>query len=403
MSDDNNITLLKALQGAVYSPLESNYGIGAQTIASSLPALQNPYDSPLKNLGTTVGSGLFAGLLTGMARRDAAQENQRLIPLTSQIMAAETPEERMSLAAGEPRVMSLVQALGMQDYESDQKARDARRQKEIEYEYAPKIETAKFKAKAPLERNQAIDNKLIDSGFEQGLALDPEKNKFIPLKNLGLQNPQEFEREQLVADKIAEDNALRGLDSPNAPDYKMLQDKIATERQLETDFQNRAKTLKYKEQGLKALEQAYNDTEGTSDFELIRRAAQMVEPGLAVRRDDEQSLENAASALGMASAKLENAFYGKSKLEAGVREGMLRIAQRSYDSELADYNLNRESFLNRAKEYNLNEKSIVPYDAARPFAELYPELNQKIGIAGTQAAPPQSAALAELKRRGLVP
>jgi len=173
-----------------------------------------------------------------------------------------------------------------------------------------------------------------------------------------------------------------GAVNPNSPAYKLKQDevkqaneKFSNERSLANDFMKVSENFRYKDEGLKALTKAYMDTSGTSDYEIIRRGAQMVEPGLSVKLDDQQSLEGAASALGMSVAAVKAALSGETKLSPEVRNGIMRIAQRSYDASLVDYNTLRDTFLERARAANLAENAVVPFGAAKPFAEVYPNLN----------------------------
>ena len=113
----------------------------------------------------------------------------------------------------------------------------------------------------------------------------------------------------------------------------------ATQRELDQttklakDFNNSKIVQNYvlSDVGFRALSSAIKDTSGASDFEIIRRAAQAVEPGLAVRKDDQDSIEGAASALGMTSAFLNNLILGESRLDDKTRNGLMRIAKRSYD------------------------------------------------------------------------
>jgi hypothetical protein len=161
---------------------------------------------------------------------------------------------------------------------------------------------------------------------------------------------------------------------PGSPLYEKNKDQTTLERQLANDFYTKAQDFKYKEQGIKALSQAYLDTSGTSDFELIRRGSQMVEPGLAVRRDDEDSIRGAASILGVSFQTVKNAITGETRLPPDVRAGIMRIAKRSYDASLGDYNTIRQSYLDRASAAGVDPLAVVPFDAGRPFEDLYPDL-----------------------------
>jgi len=175
---------------------------------------------------------------------------------------------------------------------------------------------------------------------------------------------------------------LKGLENPDSPEYKIKQDQFKAdhdqaglERQLANDFSSRAADFKYKEQGLKALTEAYLDPAGTSDYELIRRGAQAVEPGLAVRLDDEASLKGAASIFGMTSESIKAAITGESKLSPDVRAGIMRIAKRSYNASLDDYNTIRDSYIKRAEKSKLDPTLVVPFQAGKSFEQLYPNLN----------------------------
>lgn len=172
---------------------------------------------------------------------------------------------------------------------------------------------------------------------------------------------------------------------PGTPQFEAAQkrtkESFDNERTLNNDF-TKDKTVqdfKYKEQGLKALSEAYKDISGTSDFELIRRGAQMVEPGLAVRADDQQSIIGAASALGMSVAAVKAAIEGNTKLDPKVRSGIMRIAQRAYNSTLDDYNTVRNNYVTRAADNMLNPAKVVPYGEGKAFEDLYPELSKQIG------------------------
>lgn len=170
------------------------------------------------------------------------------------------------------------------------------------------------------------------------------------------------------------------IESPDSPAYKVRKDQTEIQNQLADRFAKAAATFKYKEQGLRALVEAYADPAGTSDFEIIRRGAQAVEPGLAVRVDDERSLQGAASALGMTTQFIKSVISGDTKLSPEVRAGIMRIAKRAYESELPDYNTIRESYLERAKKAGVDETAVVPFGAGQPFDKLYGNLDISIGL-----------------------
>lgn len=236
---------------------------------------------------------------------------------------------------------------------------------------------------ANLKASAVLRNQLASAQREQTLAELMQKVGIA-----GLTKKAEVLGENAAYQEMGDAEEIPGSPAYKArqDDIKFAQDQVGIERQLSNDFMTRAAEFKYKEQGLKALAKAYLDPAGTSDFEIIRRGAQAVEPGLAVRADDEASLQGAASVLGMSYEAIKAAIAGKSKLTPDVRAGIMRIAKRSYESSLDDYNTIRNTFVQRARAAKLDESLVVPYGMGRPFEELYPDLD----ISGTSAvAPPE--------------
>lgn len=260
----------------------------------------------------------------------------------------------------------------------------------------------------------SIQNKISDYQAKKELA-DTVGKEYVKqaftspsTANRGLESANKFLASQGVAPLMASDTGIPTdsqayASDPNSPEYKIKQDEFKNtqdtsklERDLANDFLKQAETFKYKEEGLKALTEAYKDKSGTSDYEIIRRGAQAVEPKLAVRLDDEASLQGAASILGLKLAQVKNAISGESKLDDDVRKGILRIAKRSYNSSLENYNILRNNFLTRAEQAKLNKETIVPFGAGQPFESLYPDLN-------INATDPTSAIDAALARKGYGP
>lgn len=186
------------------------------------------------------------------------------------------------------------------------------------------------------------------------------------------------------------------------------------EIKLSTDFEKIAKDYRYQEQGFRSMVEAFKDKAGTSDFELIRRGSQAVEPGLAVRRDDEESLRGAASLFGLTLAKMKSIANGETQLDDNVRQGIMRIAARSLNSAGEEYTIARKAAVDRAKAYNLNPERVVVYPEARKALELAEGLDPSIfnpvtgevtetatGNQGLQVTPDIKAAAAALLQQRL--
>lgn len=326
--------ILAALQSPLYSGAETYSGIAAGGVANALPALVDPYGSTGSNALNVFGGTILAALLGNMAKSDAAEQNASIATKQSQFMSA-SPQERLALTQQDPRTFAKLQAA--------------------------------------LNTNDLLQQ-------AQGNAL---KNQ------LEIQQPFDIEKEKRAYEneiKAKTDPRLMALQSTD--DAQKLFD---TEDKFTTNFTKHpvVTDYKYKENTLKALTQAYKDKEGTSDFEMLRRVTQMVEPGLAVRQDDQESLQNAASALGVSSAFVDSIVNGNSKNDPKVRAGMMRIAQRAYDSSLDNYNTLRTNAIDRATKGGLDASLVVPYGPAEPFAKLYPDLN----ISGAATVKPKASDL----------
>lgn len=122
--------------------------------------------------------------------------------------------------------------------------------------------------------------------------------------------------------------------------------------------------FKLADTGFKSMQKAFDDPMGTSDVELTRAAIQAIEPGLAVRMDDQQAIEQAPSIPAAWKAKLSGALEGKSQLDDGVRKGLMRIAARRYNEHAKNFNLARSFYMRQAEKENLDPTGITPYGEA---------------------------------------
>lgn len=89
--------LLAALSGMSISPSETLYGQGSDIVGRLAPGLISPRNSFGRNLGTSIGASLIAGLLGYQARQQAAADTLQAAELSTQMLGANTPEERLGL------------------------------------------------------------------------------------------------------------------------------------------------------------------------------------------------------------------------------------------------------------------------------------------------------------------
>lgn len=357
MADENLLSLLSAADLAGFSQrVEQNdpYGIIGKSLASWQPnySYMNAGESALTSFGKAFASGLLSNYAQNRSADQLSSVVSVLPQLSSDPMSVTTPEGVDSSAFNLLRGSAYLNKL---QEEKEEKA---------------------------LGKTGLADllKTVLGEGVKSGTISGADAVKAMTTKDFS---------------KL--DSALDADKNPNSPAYKAKQDLFDDERSLANDFikDSVVKDFKYKEQGLKALEQAYKDKSGTSDFELLRRTAQMVEPGLAVRADDQASLQGAASLFGMTESAIKAIASGQSKLEDGVRSGMMRIAKRAYNSTLNDYNTIRDSYLKRATESNLNIENVVPYGAGQAFESLFPDLNIDQQTVETRTGTPVSAQQAQ--------
>lgn len=91
-------TLISGLSGLQFSGLENPYGLGATTLAASLPKLVNPVGSVGTNLGIALGGTLLTALMGYQAQKTAADLTSRATQVGMNIFKAQTPEERLAIA-----------------------------------------------------------------------------------------------------------------------------------------------------------------------------------------------------------------------------------------------------------------------------------------------------------------
>lgn len=180
--------------------------------------------------------------------------------------------------------------------------------------------------------------------------------------------------------------------------------------QLRKEFHGlpEVKDFKLVDTGYKALREAMKDPEGTSDYEIVRRAAQAVEPGLAVRKDDQDSIAQAASLFGQYGASIRNALQGKSKLTPEVRQGLMRVAQRGYNAHADAYNKSLGYYQNRTNKLGFEPFELSPLTEAEmavietPVSEVAAN-SGVLDMLKAEKARRQKAKMNEVRSLGIIP
>lgn len=105
--------LYGALAGLNYDPAETGYGTSSQVLASSLPALMNPYQGAGTNIGIALGGALISGLLGYQARQSAAEQSLEANRLGLQLLEAQTPQARLGIIESAPDALMQEKLLGV--------------------------------------------------------------------------------------------------------------------------------------------------------------------------------------------------------------------------------------------------------------------------------------------------
>jgi len=339
--------LLAALQAAQYRPAEDPYGIAAQVIGSSAPALVNPYASTGSNIGTVVGAGLLSALLAGLARNSTNEANAELLPIQNQIFAAPA-DQRAAILQGAgsnaSRLSPLVAALAQQEYQ--QKA---------------EIDAAVNKEKAMLP--------LYDQKNSGAAAVDLLKNKGQAM--LGGQIVQ-------ILDPIAQAKADAAAKAQGAAEGETLGLGYNPKRETELDnlrkefsSQQVVKDFVAVEKAATIVNKALADPGAVSDQELVRYSIQLIEPGMAVREGEQRAVAASQSIPEAWKGSINKALNGGTELSDDVREGIKRLAQRSYEGNKAQYDRTLSFYQNEAKSKQLDPNRVSFVGQAQDPAALF--------------------------------
>ena len=366
--------LTNALAGLQYTPLDTGWGIGAQGVAQALPTLVNPYASPMQNLGVTLGGALVASLLGYQAQKESFDLGLQTQRYANQMSALTTPEARTDFLAALPseavssgvggRLSALSQALNKQG---------------------------------------AMQNLLIEQEKAKLMALEPLKADIERSKELGIPYSQlgKFDEERkarrealLAATLTAPTTTTRTATSPiegsilTSPDaYEVLtkpeREALAAQQKLNEEKLKRADDLRKEFSGLpevknfslidtaaKVVAKAVKDPNAVATQELVRRAVQLIEPGMAVREGEQAAIMASQSIPDRLKGELSRAFAGEGGLSAPTRDGIMRIAERAYQAQSERYKTTKDYYEGLAKERGLPTKDIAYLGEPKAWGEI---------------------------------
>lgn len=119
-----------------------------------------------------------------------------------------------------------------------------------------------------------------------------------------------------------------------------LTDSLRKEFNALQDVKDYAQSLK----AANSLSQALKDQSAVSDQELVRRAIQMIEPGMAVREGEASAVQNSAAIPEAWRGALNKALGGGTALGEDVRAGIQRLAERAFTAHATNYEAARKTY-----------------------------------------------------------
>jgi hypothetical protein len=143
------------------------------------------------------------------------------------------------------------------------------------------------------------------------------------------------------AEIIGENSAygFEGADNPNSPSYKSNKDKLDSLDSIRDKFNKLPEVQSYSlvNKAAQAMAGALKDKGGPSDLELVRYAVQMIEPGMAVREGEQQAVLQSGSIPDQWKGELSKSLKNGTAISDTVRDGLKRLASRSYDAQKSGY------------------------------------------------------------------
>jgi len=342
--------LYSALSGLQYSPYETPYGTAASTIASATPNLINPYGSTGQAIGIALGGTLISSLLGYQARQQAADQSLQAARLGTSLLGAATPQERLGIIESTPDALMQSKLLGLntQLLGQERLVQALRQQRQAEAPFEVDIKRAQelgvslpALAEIDKERSARRATILAQTAPSVGTAMPSGATDI-----LGMPETYEYltkpEREALKFKQEAEVKKTEQVDA------------------LRKEFSALPEVKNYSliDNAAKVVTQAVKDPSSVATQELVRRAVQLIEPGMAVREGEQAAIIASQSIPDRLKGELTRAFAGEGGLSEPTREGILRIAERAYNTQADRYKVTKDYYEGLAKERNLPSKAI---------------------------------------------
>jgi len=344
----------------MYRAEENPFGIAGQAIAQGAPYLSNPYDSAGKNALYTVGAGLLAGLLGGVARNQTESDNLSLMKDWS--TAVKDPTAREAISAKNSRLASAINALQLE--EQQREAELAQKQQEL------------------------YMSKQADRGYFMGPKGEMVR-AFDPIRD-AVEKAERVKRGEVLAENSALETLSGGADGAINPASPIGKSVLEREESLRKEFYSLGpvKDFEKSEIGFRSLVKAIKDPSATSDLELVRGAIQAIEPGMAVREGEQAAVASSQSIPDEWKGALNKALNGGTGLSEDVRQGILRIAARRYSEYRDAFNQKHGAYAGLASGSRIDPQRVLLRDLAEDVGTIYPDYDKSLQAAQQAAGQP---------------
>jgi hypothetical protein len=368
-------TLEEALFGLNTAPLETGYGIAAQQVGQLGPQLISPYSSTGQAVGIGLGSILLQSLLGYQARQEAARTSLETNTLANQLMTLETPKARTEFIGGvddslqQSRLSTLATALTQQ-------------------EQARKADLLTKRGLAELDVDLA---RAKDMGVPLSQLSELDKQREARRAALFGGTPSVAEEMFTSPELASQGDPASILARPEAQGVltKPERDALAAQAKLTADRRGEADALRKEfntlpevknfsliDTAAKVVTKAVQDPSAVATQELVRRAVQLIEPGMAVREGEQAAIMASQSIPDRFKGELATALSGQGGLQEETRQGIMRIAQRAYEAQAERYKTTKDFYEGIATDRGIPKKAISYIGEPEPWAKVAGEQKQ---------------------------
>jgi hypothetical protein len=357
------------------APSSTTWGLGQNALAQALPILMQGRGTTNQQFGTALGMSLVSALLGYQARRSAADQSLQAAEIGSQMLGLATPQERLNLIKGVDSSNIQQSLLGLNARIGEQELTNQLAQRKVLSDLGAKAE---FEL-GPTGQKLAEQVLAIKRAEEAGIPLSQIETLDTNRSKLGAAlfgSPVEPVNVTDAATLLTDPTMLQTMSKPQK-EALAAQAKLTGERQTQIDDLRKQftalpeiKNFSLIDNASRIVAKAVNDPSAVATQELVRRAVQLIEPGMAVREGEQAAIAASQSIPDQFKGQLQTALTGQGGLQADVREGILRIAQRAYEAQAERYKTTKSFYENIAKERKLPEKQISYLGEAQPWESL---------------------------------